>query len=244
MGIEKLSTTPSSTETVTKIPIAALERARNDVEQITDGLNKLIDPAIREGVATFRALNLETTQSCEGHLDRGSPSPYIDLQAPGEPTYRFRGEKERLEALAIKHDLFPEEIRAWPHEEDRAQRAERAYNEWEAWTAGPAREETPEYQAWDAADHKVRVAIEKLIAEFYATRPKPTEGHLLLEHNRLRTRSSLYDQYFAAALDGNANSLSAADRERLRSQLPAAQAELQAFIDFLKRKFFEHSPEA
>ena len=245
MGIDAFSNNQKGTpERTNKIPLSALDRAHSEIEQITDGLNKSIDEGIRDAVAVLRALNLDTTQSCEGHLDRGSPSPYIDLHAPGEPTYRFRGEKEQLEALAIKHDVLPEEIRAWPHEEDRAVRAEKAYNEWKAWTAHPTPEETPEYQAWDAADRKVQATIDKLISEFYAARPKPIEGHVLLEHNRLRTASSLYDRYYAAALDGNANSLTAADREHLRRELPAAQAEFQAFTDFLKQKFFQQSREA
>jgi hypothetical protein len=79
-----------------------------------------------------------------------------------------------------------------------------------------------------------------LIAEFYATRQKPPDGHVLLEHNRLRTASALYDQFMDAILRGGP-ALSDADRERLRRELPAAQAEIQAFINFLKAKFIENA---
>jgi hypothetical protein len=85
------------------------------------------------------------------------------------------------------------------------------------------------------------VTLDKLIEDFYSTRPKPTEGRVLLEYDRLRTASAFYDQYFAAILAGDASPLSDTDREQLRNQLPSAQAEMQEFIAFLKITFFENA---
>jgi hypothetical protein len=240
MGIDKFTGSGEPRrETEPKISLSRLDEARRGIEHVTDGLGLTIDDGVREGVAVINALGVVTTQSCEGHLDRGSPSPYIDIRAPGEPTYRFQGEPEQLEAIAKRNDLLPEEMTAWPHEEERARRAEDAYKERAAWIAQQSPEYTPEYITWLNANNRVRATIEKLIAEFYETRPKPAEGHVLLDHDRLRTKSALYDQYLAAALDGNGDALSTTDRERLRSQLPTAQAEMQAFVGFLKDKFFE-----
>jgi hypothetical protein len=222
-----------------KLPRERIERAREEVSDITDGLNLSIDEGIREAVAVLRALNVDTTQSCEGHLDEGSPSPYIDIRAPGEPDYHLKGSAEELRALADKHQIHPEEIRAWPNEKDRAQRARLAYDEWIAWCAEDVREFTPEYKLWDEADTHLRARFEELIAEFYSTRTKPTEGHVLLENDRLRTASSLYDRYFAAASTHADDPLSPTDRDGLRTSLPLAQAEMDAFIGFLKLKFFE-----
>jgi len=227
-----------------RIPLARLEETRREIDHITDGLNLTIDEGIREAVAVLRALTVATTQSCEGHLDRGSPSPYIDISAPGEPGHRFQGEKAQLEELAKKHDIAADEITTWPIEEYRAQRAEAAWQEWQQWTADQSREETTEYETWEQMNIRYLSAVRKLLEEFYSMRPKPPADRLLLDDGRLRIRSALYDQYFAVALAGNQNALASTDRERLRILLPGYQAEMQAFIDFLKNKFFEAAPEA
>jgi hypothetical protein len=210
------------------------------VQNVTDGLNLAIDEGIREAVAVLRALNLETTSSCEGHLDQGSPSPYIDAQAPGEPRHRFQGEPEQLQVLAIKYDITPSEITAWPYEVNRVQRAQNAYSEWMQWCENPSRAETPQYEAWDRENTRIRAVIAKLIDEFYTTRKRPKYGYVSHENDRLRTETALYDKYFQAAIRQQKDPLSGADREQLRRRLPLAQAEMHAFIAFLKRNFIEN----
>lgn len=240
MEHEGFSNKKSRSERVPKgIPYARIERAREEVSDITDGLNLSIDEGIREAVAVLRALNVGTTQSCEGHLDQGSPSPYIDIQAPDEPIHRFQGEVEQLQALADKYEITPGDVRSWPSDEDQARRAKLAYDEWITWCGEGSREETSEYTEWDRADQFLRANLDGLIADFYAMRPRPAEGYVLLEHDRLRTASNLYDRYIAAASRRTADPLSQADRKHLRIFLPVAQTEMQAFIGFLKANFFQ-----
>jgi hypothetical protein len=222
-----------------RIPLERIERAREEVHHITDGLNLSIDKGIREAVAVLRTLNVDTTQSCEGHLDQGSPSPYIDLQARDKPRNCFEGEVEELHTCGEKHYITPQEIEAWPSDQDRLSRAQRAYDEWMTWRGNESREETPEYKAWRQRDTLLLARFDTLITEFYESRAKPVEGCILLEHDRLRTASPLYDRYFAAASCRAADPLSKADRQHMRTSLPLAQVEMKAFTAFLKLKFFE-----
>jgi hypothetical protein len=222
-----------------RISLERIERARAEVSHITDGLNLSIDEGIREAVAVLRALNVETTQSCEGHLDQGSPSPYVDIQDPGKPDHRFLGEIEQLQTLAKKYNITSQEIGAWPSDKDRMSRAKFAYDEWMTWRGEASREETGEYKAWRQRDVLLLASFDELIAQFYASRVKPAEGYIFLEHDRLRTAYTLYDKYFAAAASHAADPLSQADRQHLRTSLPMARAEMGAFIGFLKLKFFE-----
>ena len=72
-----------------------LEDARFEVERIVDALGKPIDEGIKEGVAVFRASDINTTGSCEGHDDHGTGGPYIDV------------ESKELDALQKKMDALP-----------------------------------------------------------------------------------------------------------------------------------------
>lgn len=222
-----------------RIPLERLERSRQEVEGSTDGLNRTIDEGIREGVAVFRSFGVETTQSCEGHLSRGSPSPYIDIRAADEPEYRFAGEKEELERLAQVHDITPPEITAWPIDKDRAARAEAAYNERRRWQNNPDSKYLPEYEAWEQKDARTRATTIKLLDCFYAARPTPPEERLVFEKGRLRINSPLYEQYIEAA--DTQTELPDSFRTNLVQLLPRYQAEMNAFIDFLKEAYFEKS---
>jgi len=51
-------------------------------QQVTDVLGKKIDPGIFESVVVLNALGVNTTASCEGHLDWGTGAPWIDIAAP------------------------------------------------------------------------------------------------------------------------------------------------------------------
>ncbi len=53
-----------------------------EIDAITDRLGKRIDEGIKEVIIGLTLLNINTTASCEGHLDRGTFAPYIDIESP------------------------------------------------------------------------------------------------------------------------------------------------------------------
>ncbi len=61
------------------------EDAVQEVEGLADRLGKPIDPLIRPVVSALRAHGFPTTGSCQGHLSRGHPYPWIEITPP-QPT--------------------------------------------------------------------------------------------------------------------------------------------------------------
>jgi len=50
------------------------------VEKITDRIGYPIDPGIKESVIALNVFGIKTDGSCEGHLDRGLPYPWVDIE--------------------------------------------------------------------------------------------------------------------------------------------------------------------
>src|SRR5712691_8019638 len=58
------------------------ERWKQGIEHwecVTDRLGNPIDPGILEAVVALNLLSIQTTASCEGHLDSGHCYPWIDI---------------------------------------------------------------------------------------------------------------------------------------------------------------------
>ncbi len=75
------------------------------VETIGDKLGKGIDGGVKETVVAFRVLNFETSASCEGHLNRGVASPWIDV----EPIPREQRDEMVKKFKAIGEEIEKEE---------------------------------------------------------------------------------------------------------------------------------------
>ena len=69
-------------------PLSEQEEVKNkkwaetsqEVEVIGDKLGKKIDENIKETVVALKVLDFETSASCEGHLDHGIASPWVDIR--------------------------------------------------------------------------------------------------------------------------------------------------------------------
>ncbi len=55
------------------------EETKHEIDQIADKLGKGIDVNIKETIIVFHVFNINTDGSCEGHIDRGTFAPYIDI---------------------------------------------------------------------------------------------------------------------------------------------------------------------
>ncbi|MCL5733384.1 MAG: hypothetical protein M1334_01820 [Patescibacteria group bacterium] len=51
------------------------------VDKTVDKLEKPVDPDIKESIVALNAFGINTTASCEGHIDHGTYAPYIDVEA-------------------------------------------------------------------------------------------------------------------------------------------------------------------
>src|SRR5579864_6767791 len=114
---------------------AAWEAKRREIDQITDALGLGIDEDIKETVVAFNMLGFNTSASCEGHLDHGLSTPFIDIEAPGRPETEYVGEMEIFQRIADKYGISLKEIRrAMPLEAWREAYRESSHNK-----------QTPEY---------------------------------------------------------------------------------------------------
>ena len=60
------------------------DKVLNNILSIKDKLGKQIDPGIRHAVAALHISEINTNASCEGHLHRGLPYPWIDVDDPSD----------------------------------------------------------------------------------------------------------------------------------------------------------------
>lgn len=71
-----------------------------DIEGTTDGLGKEIEKGIFDVVVALNALQVNTSQSCEGHLKeegRGFPFPWVEIYAPEPEGWKTSEGNEREE---------------------------------------------------------------------------------------------------------------------------------------------------
>jgi|SRR3989344_2224190 len=126
--------------------------------EVGDALGEGIDERIKETVAAFNLVGLNTYASCEGHLEWGIGAPWVDVQAEGEPDERFIGEKKIIEKIAKKYGITYEDV-------------ERANNK-EAWVEAikifSENEETPESKAWSKKNERLRERLPRYQAEMSA----------------------------------------------------------------------------
>jgi hypothetical protein len=82
------------------------------VERIVDGLGEHVDAGIREGIVALNALGIHTHGSCEGHVDWGIHSPYIDIQAeiPHELEEEFKRLSKEIDSNRSKFMEVRDEI--------------------------------------------------------------------------------------------------------------------------------------
>lgn len=78
----------------------------NRAEKTKDKLDLTIDEGIKVATTALNVLGVNTTASCEGHLDHGTNAPYVDVEAS-----EARGLAKRLDdAEGQKKDAEAENI--------------------------------------------------------------------------------------------------------------------------------------
>ena len=58
------------------------EQKSREIDGIKDKLGKGIDGGIKETVIALQLFGINTTQSCEGHLNWGIAAPWVEVAAP------------------------------------------------------------------------------------------------------------------------------------------------------------------
>lgn len=180
-----------------------------ELVKVTDRLGMGIDMGIFETVVALNVLNINTSGSCEGHLDRGSSAPWVYIAAKGTEELEKRLE-EANDALAKAYDRASGQDMS-------IETVENLYNETER-LAG-------ELQTLQL--HEIRKVIPYLEA-FYNNRHVPEDRHLIIESAGYR--NILESQ--------GAKSLETAPIGARQQKQKEYQEEMWAFTAFLKEKYF------
>ena len=206
---------------------------RSEVDEIVDAKGMPIDEGIKETVAAFNAVGINTTASCEGHEDTnieggGRVWPWVAIEAPEEPHPRFEGEVEIFEKIAEANGVTVEDLkRGRPRE-----LWDQAMNEV---VKNP---ETPEYKEWERKNKELYESVSKLLNEFYEDRDVDEGVELKLEEfhgSSFEISSESDNSNLLKLMDGE---LTPEERADLAKKLPKRREEMAAFTEFLKNKFF------
>jgi hypothetical protein len=225
---------PDVSEKVKSAQEIQWEQKRAEVEKITDDLGRGIDEGIKETIIALNVNGIPTSQSCEGHFegesDHGYPMPWVMVEAPNRPEWRYENEEEILKQVAEKYGITTEETRRARNEE--------AWKEYLRLAGG--QKETTEYKIWDEENTRLFAKVEALLKEFYTERNVPDEIRIIIDKG-------------AGWLDvhgGGKFYIPNAEKERLQTELTEeerkhipevfknCQKEMQDFTAFLKNKFF------
>jgi len=208
-----------------------LEEIRQEVENIGDRIGRPIDEGIRETVAMFKANELPTSDSCEGHVERGLPVPYVEVSAPNEPQERFVGQNEVFEKVAKKYNITPEEAKT--------SKIDEAY--WEAMKECSQNEETEEYKKWNEENEKLLAKGQGLLEEFYKERQVEPNVKLQIEEGVGTYRIHNGGEDYQSIIEEEQEYSD--EEKKVRSEkLEKYRFEMKEFTNFLKGKYFERSP--
>lgn len=147
------------------------EQLEKEVEITEDAQGEKVDERIKESVVAFQAMGFPTSGSCEGHLDKRVPTPWVEVSDPNEPEEQFVGEKEIYQKIAEKYNVLIEEVKSGKH-----------HKAWtEALKESSKNEETPEYEEWREKNKELQEKAEELLEEFYKIKePMIDEYHLVV----------------------------------------------------------------
>jgi hypothetical protein len=180
----------------------------------TDGLGMGIDPGIFEAVVALNALGIRTTDSCEGHLENGSPAPWIDVEA------HITKEEEGPSKLAWQKVQEEEELQRLPKEE-----IWRLYREARKLEQPISRKHLQE-----------RAKVMHYLAAFYAERNVPYDRRITIQGLTLQGIAG-----YSRLESQGSGLLHLYSTDERAEKLQEYQAEMQAFARFLKETFFGSS---
>ncbi len=192
----------------------------------TDGLGYGIEKGIIDSVVGLNALGFNTSQSCEGHTDRGRIAPWIDIQAPDEPK-QYIDQDKIYQEVAKDFNLSVEEVersiddagtKAWVEAQERLDK----------------QDETLEYIAWRKRSKELGHEINKMLKEF-------NNGRNVSKSIRIKISTGRFDStLYNGGKDywSQEKKRTEKQKENLEKRLIKYREEFQKFAEFLKDKFF------
>lgn len=173
-------------------------------QHLTDRLGKTVDEGILETVIALNVLGIETSASCEGHLDHGVAAPWIDIEA------RAGQEQSREVARLFSRARAEQERLIVPQQEIDALFAD-------------AHQEQNRVKRCHLAQRSILLDV---LARFYLSRQVPYDVRLVILSRDTTGRARVESQ--------GADFQSVMPEDVRAQRLRAYQAEMQVFTAFLK----------
>lgn len=192
----------------------------NEVENIKDRLGKGVDENIKSAVISLRANGFSTDGSCEGHLDRAHPWPWVDVVSPLSESL---GSDQRYKEFGEKYRIFIKGGEAMSKEDNL---------EMESLINKQKQENEKEYER-----------LQKLLTEFYSIQSKQNKRNL----NNIAKLGIQKGPWNQSRLQPNEapNFISPQESQKLypnrekEERLILYRQEIEKFSEFLKDKFFD-----
>jgi len=200
------------------------ERRQEEIEHTADSLGEPIDERIKKTVVALNVSGLPTSASCEGHIDFSTGAPWVDIEAPGQPKWRFVGEEQVFQGVAEKYGVSIEDVRRALHYEARKEAARK--------TSG---EETEKYKQWRERNKELAEKMSRLLEEFYKEREVAPGVRLTISEwgeGGFRVNNGEQEDKFAP------KEFSKEEKGRRAQLLPRYQQEMEEFTEFLRQKYF------
>lgn len=203
-----------------------LEEIRREVEDIGDRLGKPIDEGIKETVVMFKANELPTSDSCEGHIESGLSVPYVQVSVPNEPDERFIGQNEAFDKVAEKYNITVEEART--------SKIDEAY--WEAMKECSQNEETEGYKNWNEENGKLLTKGRDLLDEFYRKRQVEPSLKLQIEEGVGNFRIHNGGEDYQPVIEEE-RAFTEEEKKARAEKVEKYRSEMKEFTEFLRKKF-------
>lgn len=214
----------------------AWEATRKKIDQIKDGKGLGPDEGIKETLVGLTVLGINTVGSCEGHVDRGHLLPWVDIAAPNRPAQYIDEEQAYAEAgerLGITAEEFQRKYTGAT--------LEGAQVHSELANKG----ETDAFKTWREKSSVMAQQVQKYIDEFYRERQSDQNARIAIEEDndgeyRIKSGEDEKDYEFVE-IDGIRVMKAVAKsipQEEATLLLLERRAEMAAFTDFLRNKYF------
>ncbi|MEI7810598.1 MAG: hypothetical protein WCI41_03535 [bacterium] len=188
-------------------------------------LLQYLDEGIRETVVALNLLGFPTIQSCEAHLDHGSPGPWVMIAAKNEPAVHFKKEKEVFKRIAKENNLKVKDI-VRPIDD-------RAFELWKVASLEYQKSERmPLYKKWEEKNDVLYKKLWDICKEFYSSHNKKLDKNTTL--NLMRGMNFI--RFFNGKKDDILQEKGKVVKLK-KSDLKKRQEEMRLFTNFLKNKY-------
>ncbi len=199
------------------------EKTKTFIERRVDGNGRPIEQGVKDATIGLLVNSINTTNSCEGHLDRGVSTPWIGIGTQDEPQIKYEEQEIATDSICKKFNVTEEDIYANP-------RSQASKEYWKM-----LKTETAEYRKWQEANRILALRAEELLLSFYSKNDADPDIKIKIE-DHFKDGVDLYCGLNRSERFAKMNDEQKAKAEKI---LLKRREEMKKFGLFLKEIFFK-----